>query len=498
MGYRYAKPTLIIALLLAVTLMGSGARTVWAQEETAGPNVSEYWPLDDIAMAEVYGLISNEAWIADPDGYITREELCTLAVNLYEAFVIPQVPVTSPSPFLDTDSTVMARAYAWNIVVGTGGHLFTPHRRATRQEAAVMMYNTMKSAAPHLPYLEDTLRSFDDERITPFWARTPLRYMITMDLLEPRSETVLGSWDPLTRRDAVAFATRAYEHLVHSTSRASKGLLFEVSGGESTVYLLASLDGATAEVYPLSRAIERAFAEADYLVVEANALHSDQQQEHGRELALITDGTTLRGDHISLNNHRRLRLYLEEIGLEIEEFDVLKPWAAALKLDELREQPSALDPLFSPLHYFLTRGEDSHELLEMGSIEYPFDTLDSFSRQLQEDYLLHVLGSLIDAEDEDELEDPSAAALELWISGDQHGFGTLVNAQRDETARLAGFNQGMWADRDRELAEAIMEYLSDEEDSVYFVLVDGANLGADPGVIGLLEAEEFTVTQLRE
>ncbi len=496
MGYRYARPTLIIALLLAAIVMGPGVQAAWAQQERPSPYVSEYWPLDDMELARVYGLINEEAWIANPDAYITREELCALAVNLYEAFVQPQFPVTSPSPFLDTDSDVMARAYAWSIVVGTGENLFTPHRRGTRQEAAVMVYNAMKSAAPQLPYLEDTLRSFDDEDITPFWARTPLRYMITLDLLQPRSERVLGSWDPITRRDAIVFVTRAYEHLVHSTSGASKGLFFEVSGGESTVYLLAYPDAADPGAYPLSETIEEAFAEADYLAVEANVLHQQQHHEYGRQLGLITDGTTLRGDHISLNNHRRLRLYLEGIGMDIEEFDVLKPWAAALRLEELREQPDTPDPIFSPLHYFLVRGEESHELLQIGDIGYPFDAFDSFDRGLAEDYLVHVLTSLIKAEEDEDDPEPSATALQLWISGDLQDFEAAVQGRRDETSHLPGFNQLVWTNRDRELAEAVMEYLSDEEENVYFVLVGGEHLAPGAGIIAFLEDAEYTVTQL--
>jgi len=78
----------------------------------------------------------------------------------------------------------------------------------------------------------------------------------------------------------------------------NKGFLWKVSDNDSSVYLLGSVHFANADYYPMSRAIETAFAETDTLAVEIDVTSLDplKTQRLMQEMGNYSDGRTLKDE----------------------------------------------------------------------------------------------------------------------------------------------------------------------------------------------------------
>src|SRR3569832_1154859 len=76
---------------------------------------------------------------------------------------------------------------------------------------------------------------------------------------------------------------------------ARRNHIWRVSSPGSTVYLLGSIHFGRPEMYPLSSAIDQAYARADALVVEADVTAIDPEQTDAwmAAKAMYRDGTTL-------------------------------------------------------------------------------------------------------------------------------------------------------------------------------------------------------------
>ncbi|QHT58977.1 hypothetical protein GXP70_02710 [Paenibacillus lycopersici] len=157
---RGAKAMLLTnALLLSPT----AAKAAHAYEPSA-------WAQADVDRAFAFDLIPSEL----ADDYrkpITRAELSAVIVRLYERLTGRAVPAPTVHPFTDTDNADVRKAYALELVGGTGKGVFSPKAPVTREQLAVMLYNTIAKAglADKLPSLAS--ESFRDAGAIAGWAK---------------------------------------------------------------------------------------------------------------------------------------------------------------------------------------------------------------------------------------------------------------------------------------------------------------------------------------
>lgn len=96
--------------------------------------------------------------------------------------------------FQDVDEYSVNFAYAYGIVQGRGDGIFDPDAPITREEAAVMLYNTYLAYANHaeedIPELN--LEQFEDQDEISPWARQAVSTMVAWDVMAGMSETEFG------------------------------------------------------------------------------------------------------------------------------------------------------------------------------------------------------------------------------------------------------------------------------------------------------------------
>ncbi|NBC72630.1 S-layer homology domain-containing protein [Paenibacillus sacheonensis] len=108
-----------------------GAPSAWAKQEIDAAISSGLIP---------HGL-TNSYQLA-----LTRQEFSDMAVQLYEVLTDEKAGLPANDPFKDTSSPAVLKAYALGIVKGTGAGTFSPKATITREQLAVMLYNTLAAS----------------------------------------------------------------------------------------------------------------------------------------------------------------------------------------------------------------------------------------------------------------------------------------------------------------------------------------------------------------
>ena len=134
------------------------------------------WAAGEVERAISLGLVPDDlqsGYTAD----ITRAEFCRLAVIcLNEAAAVNGWTFTPEAvTFDDTSDPDVLTAAGLGIVSGNGQGSFLPDKGITRQEAAVMLYNTLKvMGAP----VADQGAAFTDQSAIASWAAEPVAAMV--------------------------------------------------------------------------------------------------------------------------------------------------------------------------------------------------------------------------------------------------------------------------------------------------------------------------------
>ena len=130
------------------------------------------WAEPSIKRAEELGLITENV-SKDYIRALSREHYCELVVNMYEKRVGESISVTS-NPFTDTSNPAIIKAYSLGVINGTSSTTFSPNSSVTREQAAVILINTLKKieSARDVSILAagaDTLPFADSDKISS-WA----------------------------------------------------------------------------------------------------------------------------------------------------------------------------------------------------------------------------------------------------------------------------------------------------------------------------------------
>lgn len=106
---------------------------------------------------------------------ITREEFSMLASSLYEFITDKSIDIGNNNPFNDISGSIykteILKANSLKIVSGEGGGKFNPKGKVTRQQVAVMIYNTIKAIHPDVELIANKDLIFKDNAKIAKWAR---------------------------------------------------------------------------------------------------------------------------------------------------------------------------------------------------------------------------------------------------------------------------------------------------------------------------------------
>ena len=195
--------------------------------------------------------------------------------------------------------------------------------------------------------------------------------------------------------------------------------------------------------------------------------------------------------------------------------------------------------------FFLSKAMGKKDILEIEGIKFQVDLFDSFSKELQCQFLASALASgeaneeaatdseeaatdseeaatdseeaatdseeaatdseeaAADSEEAAADSEEAAADMELfiymlkcWKEGNAEELAKMVKTDDAGSEELKEFNEKLWISRDNNMAEKVRGYLADPEKRTYFVVVGAGHMVGESGIVAQLE-DEFEIEQIK-
>lgn len=487
----------VLAAVLAMVF--SLQMSAFAAEETQLATIPveqpSAWAAESIQWVSIYELAPKEMY-ANYTSNVTREELCTVSVSLYERLTGNVIDPVAKSPFSDADSPAILKACAINILTETGN--FEPQKEVTRLEMITCIYNTLKAAQPDFNFTAAADLRYDDVDKIPEASLEVVKYSVSKGILKGRNDKVLDILSLCTRQELMVFVKNTYEFALYEANRDSKGAFWKVNDEDSTVYLLGSVHAADPSMYPLSKNILKAFGESDVLVVEADISKQEEAALYMAQKAIYMDGNTL-DKNIPKELYDRLVKFLEPYGINEEACNKFKPWYAALLVQNLQLAQNSLSSSLGIDLFFLGKATGVKNILEIEGIKFQVDMFDSFSNELQVQFLSSTLSGEV-TKQEEEMK-TLKELMKYWSAGDTAKLEEVLNKDGSESdtegaGEYKEFNEKMWESRDSNMAEKVKSYLADPEGKTYFVVVGAGHMLGKTGIIEQLEGK-YEIEQIK-
>ena len=207
------NPTrILICILLSFLLISPPAFA----DDPSQSNIS----LDEV-KAEILTDLIPDYLLSDTQRHITREEFCTIIINLYEKLTNSKVEVPSSNPFTDTDNPDVLKAYSLGIVKGVGNGKFNPDEKLTIQEKAKMLYNTILKIDPSIDDDINHDLDFADEEHISSWAEEAIDFLIYHGILTVDGSNRVNPSAPASTQLVADTIQKVAEHFGDDTGNTS-------------------------------------------------------------------------------------------------------------------------------------------------------------------------------------------------------------------------------------------------------------------------------------
>lgn len=482
-----------IALFLSTIAMLFSLQTgVQAQEqlEFIGTKEPSAWAVEGVEWSKIYGLAPEDMY-TDYNLKVTKNELYSVCVSVYEAVTEQAIIPSDKDLFSDTDSEDILKAYSVGLIKDAGK--FEPQQEVTRLDMVTCTYETIKAAQSDFIFQTDIELTFNDVGSIPQESLDAVKYAVSKGILKGRNSYTLDLESVCSRQELIVFAKNAYEFIRYESGNYSKGAFWKVSDEDSCVYLLGSIHIADSSMYPLSKEILKAFEEADYLAVEANIANEQEVALYMMGKALYTDDNTLY-KNVPKELYNRFVEVIEPFGVMPEMYNKFKPWYAALLAQNLLYAQNSLSGEIGIDAVLLEKAHNKKEILEIEGIKFQVDLFDSFSTELQVEFLASSLTS------NDESQNDSVEALNeminYWKSGDTESLEKSLFASESTSDTGKEFNEKLFVSRNNNMAQNVRSYLADPEKKTYLVVVGAGHMVGETGIVAQLSGE-YQIVQIK-
>lgn len=270
------------------------------------------------------------------------------------------------------------------------------------------------------------------------------------------------------------------------------GLLWKVVNEDTVVYLQGTIHVGIDSFYPLHEHIERAYAESDVVVPEIDLTSVDPValERLNMELGTYQDGTTVE-EHLPKDLYDRLADAYAQYGIPMEALNHFKPWILANTLQQLMMQQ--LGYIHGVDEYFLDRAvRDQKEIVDLETVEDQLHLLANSSLEYQ---IQSLEESLVDI---DEFDTQMRELFDFYMEGDEQQL--LYASAGDDPGNLSEEEQEFLKllndERNIKMTDKIIDFLEEDNDTTYFVIVGSLHLIMEPHIVSLLEEYGFVVERI--
>ncbi len=268
-------------------------------------------------------------------------------------------------------------------------------------------------------------------------------------------------------------------------------LLWKATRGPLTAYLFGTIHLAPPD-FRLDRAVERAFAEAQELMVEVDLTPEEEQalQQQTSKLGMLPPGESL-GALLSTADREALEALCVDLKLAPSAVDRMRPWLAELSLEYAAAQRSSARFRLSEQH-----GLDRRLLTASRARGTPIRSLETGAFQLSlfqggtaEEQLASLTRTLRTTREGTQLRD----LIKAYTDGDAEGVDALAREGTDAPLLARAFERVI-TDRNRTMFEAVMKALV--AGKLPLVAVGAAHLVGRGGLVERFQHAGFEVRRV--
>lgn len=274
-----------------------------------------------------------------------------------------------------------------------------------------------------------------------------------------------------------------------AASRAASGkhMVWRVAkAGKTTAFLVGSVHVLSKDVYPLPPLFDTVFAQSATLIEEVDLGEADDVAGMmGTAMqAILTDGTTLE-TLLDAKVYARVTEKAEAAGLPMIIVDRMKPWMVAMSLSVPDLQRAGFDPSRGLDRHFYERAKAASKPVRgLETAAYQIDRLNGLSMPVQVEMLKATL---------DDVDTQVGAVKEIvagWQSGDVVALERLLLREFKDAPEVY---QRLIVERNRNWLPQVAEC---QAAAPCMVVVGGAHLIGEDGLVALLGRAGFTVEQM--
>lgn len=263
--------------------------------------------------------------------------------------------------------------------------------------------------------------------------------------------------------------------------------VWKITSGENTVYLGGTVHLLRPSDYPLPEEYEQAYQESAVLVFETDISSMNDLSIQAETLKQLTytDGQSL--DTV-LNDeaYNALSEYIATIGIPMAMIEQFKPGMIISMLQLLEFQKIGFTPQGVDAYFNIRAMGDAKTLEELESLEEQIGFLAAMGEGNENEFILLSLSDL------DETAEVMEDMIFAWRTGDNEKLSEMFVA--DMLNEAPELYESLLRGRNLNWIPQIDKMLADED--VEFVLVGAAHLVGNDGLLELLKARGYKVSQL--
>ncbi len=265
--------------------------------------------------------------------------------------------------------------------------------------------------------------------------------------------------------------------------------MWQINGASNRIYLLGSVHVLRQQDHPIPTAIEKAYQDAEILIMEVDVDDLDPIEMAGmvNELGVIKDGGTLQ-EIMGPSLYDEAADYASQLDIPFLMLAQTEPWLAAITIEQMMLLRIGFNPEYGiEFHLSAKAGEDNKEILGLESVREQLEFLDKLSLSAQRSLLIQTLRESLNIEEN----------LDLLINAWRHGdIDFLEENLLVEMQRYPELYRTLVVDRNEAWVERIRNLIGGQDD--YLIVVGTLHLVGDDGVPALLSEIGITTDQLRE
>jgi len=263
--------------------------------------------------------------------------------------------------------------------------------------------------------------------------------------------------------------------------------LWQVDGERNQLYLLGSVHLLRESDYPLPDIIDKAYEDAEQLVMELDMDDLDplRTQAAVTRLGLLPGGRTL-VDVLGQDDYGRAKSLADELEIPLDLLAKSEPWLAAVTIEQMLLSRLGFNPAYGVEMVLAGKArEDGKGIDGLETVEEQLGFLDGLSADAQRDLLLQTLeqgreaGTLIEG------------MISAWKTGDTDYLEANI---LDEFEDYPELYSAIVSERNERWLDTLTELLDDDRD--YLVVVGALHLIGSDGLPTLLEQRGVSVRQL--